>query len=121
MAYIVQTAAAKMPSSCKGEYRRVAVLEVKNGVKKASFISVISKDVKRVIRVWERLNVGTSDRCAYAVALKEAEALVEKLNDALIYDLRTADCGGWQASHGGVSGYGATKSEARANLARTIA
>lgn len=29
--YIVQSAAACMPSSCKGRYRRVAVLEVEDG------------------------------------------------------------------------------------------
>jgi len=78
--YIVQDATAQMPSSCRGRYRRVAVLEVAEGVKSASMISERAKDVVRVVKTWEKLNVGKTDRCAFRIALAEAEALAERLN-----------------------------------------
>jgi len=80
MPYIVQTAAAQMPQSCKGSYRRIAVIEVKKGLKRVSMISDRAKGVIRIAETWERLNVGTSPRCAYQKALAEAEALCAKLN-----------------------------------------
>src|SRR5271155_1024935 len=77
--YIVQTAAAQMPSSCKGRYRRVAVLEVLEGVERASMISERARDVIRVVATWEKLNVGTTPRSAYGRALAEAEQFVEDI------------------------------------------
>jgi hypothetical protein len=41
MRYIVQTAAASMPSSCWGTYRRVAVLEVEDGVERAAVFAAM--------------------------------------------------------------------------------
>ena len=78
--FIVQTATAQMPSSCKGTYRRIGVLEVADGVERASMISPRAKDVIRVVDTWESLNVGITERCAYRRALKDAEAMAEKLN-----------------------------------------
>jgi hypothetical protein len=66
-----------MPSSCKGRYRRVAVLEVPIGVETAIIRN--STNV-RIVETWEGCNVGKTDRCAYAIALSEAEKLAEKLN-----------------------------------------
>jgi hypothetical protein len=77
--YIIQTASAQMPSSCKGIYKRIAVLEVAAGINKASMISERVKDVVRVVETWERLNVGKTEKCAYARAMVEAEALRRKL------------------------------------------
>ncbi len=82
--FIVQTAAAQMPNSCKGIYRRIAVLEVPADVRRASMISKRARDVVRVIDTWERLNVGTTERCAYQVALREAEALRSRLEQRRI-------------------------------------
>jgi hypothetical protein len=83
--FIVQTAAASMPSSCKGRYRRVAILEVEdayaNGVR---MISTRAKGVIRVVQTWEKLNVGTTERGAYQRALREAETQCAQLNDALL-------------------------------------
>lgn len=76
--YIVKTAAAKMPGSCWGQYRRVAVLEVMAGAEPA-MISKRARGVVRVVQTWERLNVGTTERCAYERALAEARELVERL------------------------------------------
>ncbi len=77
--FIIQTASAQMPSSCWGTYRRVAVLEVASNVRRASMISRRARDVVRVIDTWEKLNVGTTKRCAYSQALADAEALKSKL------------------------------------------
>lgn len=82
--FIVQTAAANMPTSCWGTYRRVAVLEVDRPLKEVSMISERAKGCVRVVETWERLNVGTTDRCAYAKALAAAEALAAELNAPLL-------------------------------------
>ena len=81
MSYIVRTAAAKMPGSWKGTYRRVAVLEVEDGLV-PTMISTRAKGVRRIVRTWERLFVGKTERCEYRIALAEAEALAAKLNHA---------------------------------------
>ena len=78
--FIVQTSSAKMPSSCWGTYRRVAVLKVNDGVTKASMISERSRDVLEVIWVADRLYVGTTERCAYQIALAEAEEMATRYN-----------------------------------------
>jgi hypothetical protein len=78
--FIVQTASAKMPSSCWGQYRRVAVLEVAGTVKRVSMISSRARGVKAIVETWEKLNVGSTERCAYRRALREAIELAEKLN-----------------------------------------
>lgn len=80
--YIVQTAAAKMPQSAMGVYRRVAVLEVDAGLTSVSMISTRAKGCHRVVQLWDRCNVGSTERCAYQRALVEADALVEQLNAA---------------------------------------
>jgi len=81
MAYVVKTACAKMPSSVKGTYRRVAVLEVDPGTEPI-MISERARGVRRIVHTWDRLNVGTTDRCAYRVALVEAEKMAADLNNA---------------------------------------
>jgi hypothetical protein len=78
--FIVKTATAQMPSSCWGRYGRVAVLEIEIGTAPA-MISARARGVVRIVRTWERLNMGNTDRCAYSRALAEAEALAAKLNE----------------------------------------
>lgn len=78
--FIVQDAAAPMPSSCKGHYRRVAVLEVQDGLLYVSMISPRARGCVRVVATWERLNVGSTERCAYRRALAEAQAMADRLN-----------------------------------------
>jgi hypothetical protein len=77
--FIVRYAAAKMPTSCWGTYRRVAVLEVERGTKPA-MISERATGVIRVVETWERLHVGKTARCAYSRAYAEAEELAAELN-----------------------------------------
>jgi len=78
------TATAKMPASCWGSYRRVAVIELTPDAAAAGLlpglISDRPKTVCRIVRTWEKLHVGSTDRCAYSRALVEAEALATSLN-----------------------------------------
>ena len=79
--HIVMTASAQMPASCWGTYRRVAVVSLEdgfNGVPK--MISPRARGINRVVRTWESLNVGSTDRCAYRVALAEAAEMADQLN-----------------------------------------
>ena len=79
--YAVISSTAKMPSSCWGRYRRVGVGELEPGVEgPPTMLSSRSRQVTRVVETWERLNVGTTERCAYQRALREADALATKLN-----------------------------------------
>ena len=78
--YIVKTSSAKMPSSCWGIYRRVAVLEIEDGRTDVSTISCHAKGVIRVVEAWEKCHVGKTDRDAYSYALRRAEALAAQLN-----------------------------------------
>ena len=71
-----------MPSSCRGVYRRVAVLEVEQGLEYVSMISPRARGCARIVETWEKLNVGSTPRCAYERALAAARALAADLNAA---------------------------------------
>lgn len=81
--FVVLTASAKMPSSCWGNYGRVAVLEVERGTT-PKMISPRARGVVRVVETWERLHsgkrAGRGGRCAFSRALLEAEELAARLN-----------------------------------------
>lgn len=79
--YIVMTSSAKMPSSCGGRYRNVAVVELEDGfVGIPTMISTHARGVKRVVRHYGPQSVGKTDRCAYARAFKAAQALADEMN-----------------------------------------
>lgn len=77
--YIIQCASAQMPSTCWGRYRRIAVLEVEPGIDRVSMISERARGCIRVVRTWERLHCGKTERDAYSRAWREAEQLIEQL------------------------------------------
>ena len=77
--YIVMTAYACMPNSCWGTYRRVAVVET-DGIKMPKQINARRRDVVSIVRTWERLNVGSTDRCAYRKAMAEAQRIAREMN-----------------------------------------
>lgn len=79
MPYVVKHSAARMPASCKGRYRHVAVMEVAEGVEPA-MISTRARGVLRIVERWDRRFAGTSARCAFRRALAEAESLARQLN-----------------------------------------
>jgi hypothetical protein len=79
--YIVMTAAAKMPSSVRSQYRRIAVVQLRSKATPVpKMISTRARGVRRIVETWERLNVGKGVRSAYTKALAEAEALCAELN-----------------------------------------
>jgi hypothetical protein len=78
--YTVMTAAAKMPASCWGRYGRVAVVELDDTGTRPKMISPRARGIARIVRVWEGLNIGKTDRCAYARAFDEALELAAELN-----------------------------------------
>ena len=81
--FTVQTASAKMPANCWGRYGKVAVLELNDGFESSdvTMISERAKAVKRIVALWDKLNIGKTDRCAFAIAEAEAWELCDELND----------------------------------------
>lgn len=78
--YVVMTAAAKMPGSCKfGRYGKVAVVET-DGYHTPKQIHPRHAAVRSIVAVWDRLNIGHTERCAYRRALAEAEAMAMRFN-----------------------------------------
>ena len=81
--YIVQTASASMPAKVKAPYKRVAILEVEDGVTGVSMISERARGVVRIVQTWERLHARGVDT-AYARAMADATATTAALNAARI-------------------------------------
>ena len=88
MTYVLVTRAASMPSSCKGRYRRVAVMWSPDGSEPAQIRDYargddgfVFGDPARpyIVATWERLNVGGA-RSAYAKAIREAQATIAAMN-----------------------------------------
>lgn len=84
--FIVMTAQAKMPASCWGRYGKVAVVE-RSGDLIPRAIHPRHKSVRRIVAVWDRQHVGSTDRCAFARSLAAAEELAEELNAAELIDI----------------------------------
>lgn len=80
--FIVVSKCARMPASCWGRYKRVAVVEVIDPAIAVPAIDARRKNVVRIVRTWEKLNAGSTERCAYSRALAEARALATELNAA---------------------------------------
>lgn len=80
--FIVLNKSAAMPSTCWGRYRRVGVVELRpDAVGEPTMLSSRSRQIKRVVKTWEKLNVGSTERCAYRKALFAANQLAAKLNE----------------------------------------
>jgi hypothetical protein len=77
--FVVMTATARMPSTVKARYRRVAVVEIEPGAT-PRMISTHARGVVAIVETWERLSVGRTDRCAFARAMREASALCARLD-----------------------------------------
>jgi hypothetical protein len=79
--HIVMTASACMPAKCWGRYGKVAVVELEPGFEgRPAMISERARGVVRIVELWDRMHVGKTDRCAFAVAKAEAEELCNELN-----------------------------------------
>jgi len=83
--YIVMNSRTRMPPSCWGCYRRVAVVELDDDALRAGetprMISTRARGVRRIIQTWEKLHVGSTERSAFRRALREARAMAQALND----------------------------------------
>lgn len=77
--FIVKTSSAKMPGNCWGTYRRVVVMET-DGTQFPKMISDRAKGVVHIVHTWEKLHVGKTEKCAYAIALSEAYKMADELN-----------------------------------------
>lgn len=78
MPWIVMTSAAKMPSSCRGKYRNVALVEIEDIDNPPATI----REQRGVLRIqhWGAHNVGKTDRCAYRRMLANAETVAAMRN-----------------------------------------
>ena len=80
MNLIVKVSQAKVPgASQEDRYMRIGLLEVEEGLEDVSMISRRAKGVIRVVKTWERLYAGKTERCAFRKALKEAEEVKEAI------------------------------------------
>ena len=78
--FIVMTAAAQMPATCRGRYGRVAVCEVLLGTR-PKMISERAKGMVRIVSLADRLHAGQGGpRTAYSIAKADAERLCAGLN-----------------------------------------
>lgn len=79
--YHVLTAAAQMSGSCRGVYKRVAVVKVDHHEHPAGFVPKTIREGRgvEIVRAWERLSVGKTERCAYQIALRHAATLAINL------------------------------------------
>lgn len=82
--FIVMTSSAHVSGKARqfGRYANVAVVQLEedfSGV--PTMISERAKGVLRVVRHWGACRVGKTDRCEFAVAKRDAEAMAAKLNN----------------------------------------
>jgi hypothetical protein len=78
--YVVQTSAAKMPTSCWGRYRNVAVLEIDEGRDSVAMISERARGCRSIVWYRGNLHSGRTMRSADGRAIVEAEARADRLN-----------------------------------------
>src|SRR5262249_35939121 len=74
--WVVMTASARMPSACRGKYRRVAIVQLNQEYTAHGWQpKMISDRARGVLRVvdYGHHSVGKTRRCAYAKALEEAQ------------------------------------------------
>ena len=77
--FIVMTAAACMPSSCWGRYGRVGIVEL-SSEKRPKMISERARGIARIVGTFERQNMGTTERCAFAQSVAAANEWAYQLN-----------------------------------------
>lgn len=83
--FVVMTSCAKMPQTCWGRYRKVAVVQLNQEYTaknlRPTMISERARGVLRV-RVLGNFSVGKTDRCAYRRALADAERIAHEANNS---------------------------------------
>lgn len=76
---VVASACDKMPASCPGRYRKVALLRMKESGTTPSMISLRDKKVAEIINVRRKCFSGTTARCEASRAVAE---LIEEMEKA---------------------------------------
>lgn len=76
--YFLLDKCEKMPSSCWGKYRRLAIVGVPAGSGEPSRIDTRIKGL-RIVSEWRALSVGKTERCAYRVALRDAREQLDTI------------------------------------------
>ena len=82
--WIVMSSSAKMPRTCRGNYRNVAIVHIDQEYTSHGYRpKMISARARGVLQVRHlgRHNVGRTERCAFRRALIAAEELAYKLNN----------------------------------------
>ena len=83
--WIVMTSQAKMPGSCWGKYRNVALVQLNQEYTakqlKPKYISTRARGVLRVVHLGHHFD-GETDRCAFARALAAAKQRAYDLNNS---------------------------------------
>jgi hypothetical protein len=76
--FLVMSASTTPSSTCWGVYGRVAVLEILDQSARPTCI----RDTRgaKVLATWENCNIGTTDRCAYWRAVREAQEFAATRN-----------------------------------------
>jgi len=78
--FLIMTSSAPPKDKRKlGNYRTVALVEAEDGVI-PKMISPRARGVVRIVKHWGACNLGVTERCQFAVAMKEAEALRDRLS-----------------------------------------
>ena len=82
--YVVKASMAHQPSSRKWRHNRmrVGVMEMQDDAPAPKILSERARGCLRVVRTWEDLYQGTSDRDQYSRAWKAACDLAKKLEGA---------------------------------------
>lgn len=82
--FIVMTSSAHVQGKAArfGRYRNVAVVELDDTGVMPKMISSRAHGLKQIVRHYGSRSVGRTERCQYAVALREANELVARLNAA---------------------------------------
>lgn len=83
--WIVMTSSAKMPSSCWGRYRNVALVQLtQEYTSRGQTPKIISTHARGVLRIVHmgRHNAGKTAKCAYARTVAEAKRRAHELNNS---------------------------------------
>ena len=82
MTFIIMTSSTKVSGKAKkfGRYRNVAVVET-DGKGTPAMISDRAKHVKRIVQHYGACSVGSTDKCQYSRALRDAAQLIVELQN----------------------------------------
>ena len=75
--YRILVSSARMPSSCRGRYARIGIVQSPLGAPAPT--RICTTKVHTVVRTWESLHVGKTEACEFEQALKAAEAELVRL------------------------------------------